>query len=875
MKVFFASLLAAAFAVPGGAWGAQCAADRRCPPPARTLEEAVALCRRTYGYVAKSLPAERMKVFAAELTAVEQRAGKAQTRAERATTEAAVRALRRRILFAHPDLQFAKILGVQREIPYSEYNHEVDQYLGRLSQPGPGLVVIENWQTKPTKKVLLEGKLPHGCVFNPDLHWDGDRILFAFCDHTRKATVDPKTIKVPPIYPNCKWPDMNKIHLRYFLYECAVDGSWVRQLTGCPGDPMTTVEGRQTTVIEDADPCYLPDGGILFNSTRCQSFGRCHWGRYTPSFLLYRAELPPIGATGPVRDIRPYTFGEANEWEPSVMTDGRILYTRWDYIDRDSTWLQSLWTAHPDGTAVAHVYGSYSRCLVTPSEAKSVPGSPLIVCTAGAHHMVTGGSLVLIDPRKGEDGLEPLTRMTPEICFPEAEGWKFPGYYTAPMPVNDTLFFASYTDCLNGEDESVLKNRRGTVWPKPGSTSVWLVDTLGGRELIFKDPEHSTFNPIPLVKRPKPPALTSQLPPRETAPDWGVCYVENCYDSRADIPKGSIAGLRINRIFNQPAPRRHTPSPKVGHWGAVDQALYKESLGVVPVAKDGSAAFRIPAGLPIQLQAVDTNGMAVLTMRSFIYSQKGEIQGCTGCHEDKRLSRGVTRLPAGRTVSIPKPEINLGYHGPFSYTRSVQPIFDRKCISCHGLGKAPNFIGFEGLKRLRKDRQVALVRDHLPAADIAHPFDFYAAASPLTKRLQNGHGPWLSRDEWRTLILWMDFNVPQVCYNGYSWNQPEFREVDPSGEAALRAAVEKCLGKTIAGQPFDALVNRGDETKSRVLWLAKPSDRAHLLDLCKKALKPLPAQDIQGTCGRDDACECHSCWVRRGGYNKPLPLPKK
>ena len=109
---------------------------------------------------------------------------------------------------------------------------------------------------------------------------------------------------------------------------------------------------------------------------------------------------------------------------------------------------------------------------------------------------------------------------------------------------------------------------------------------------------------------------------------------------------------------------------------------------------------------------------------------------------------------------------------------------------------------------------------------------------------------------------------------GYSWNRPESREVDPAGEAALRAAVKEALGEKVAAQPFDALVNRGDETKSRVLWLCRAEDRDALLALCRKSLKPHPAKDVQGTCGRDDACECHSCWVRRGGYNKPRAAEK-
>jgi hypothetical protein len=828
---------------------------------ASSLDEALGLCRRTYDYVAKSIPEKTARRFMQEMKADERWAAAARSPAERAIVEKVVRRLRRKILFAHPDLQFDRLLCVQRDVPFSKFNHMVDQYLGRFSHAGPGLVVLDNWRTFPEKKMLLAGKLPEGCVLNPDLHWDADRIIFAFCDHTRRPEADAKALKVPKIL-DPKVPEHHLVHRRYFIYECAVDGSWVRQLTGGPGDSMETAAGRQTVMIEDIDPCYLPDGGFLFSSTRCQTFGRCHWGRYTPSFLLYRGEVPPTGAAAPFDcRIRQFSFGEANEWEPSVMDDGRIAYTRWDYINRNSSRFHSLWAVRPDGTSVSHLYGNWSRLITGSAEVRSVPGTHLLVATATAHHAITGGSLYLIDPRKGEDGAAPVTRLTPEIPFPESEGWKFPGFYAAPMPVNDTLFFASYTDDPGWYPPGHPKSVSGmAAWPESRSSAIWLVDTLGGRELIYKDPAFGTYNPIPLVKRRKPPVLASSLPAK--ADDTGVCYVENCYDSRHGIPKGAIAALRVNLLHGLPIARRETPSK------FNDIEIHKEPLGTVPVNADGSVAFRIPAGVPLQLQAIDANGMAVLTMRSFIYSQKGEVQGCTGCHEDKRTSRVAARRPGGVKVHDLKKEVELGYRGCFRYALSVQPIFDRKCISCHGLGKAPSFIGAEGHRRLVRGRQVAFIHGYAET-DISRPRDYFAAASALSKRLMAGHGPKLTPEEWRTLVLWMDMAVPEHSLGGYGWNRPETRAVDSEGEKALRAAVAAKVGADVAAQPFDALVNRGDEKKSRVLWLCRAEDRDALLALCRKSLKPHPSEDLQGTCGRDDACECHSCWVRRGGYNKP------
>ena len=409
------------------------------------------------------------------------------------------------------------------------------------------------------------------------------------------------------------------------------------------------------------------------------------------------------------------------------------------------------------------------------------------------------------------------------------------------------------------------------AWPSPAAFGIWLVDTLGGRELIYQDPEISTFSPIPLVKRPMPPALVSTLPPPDKAPNTGLCYVENVYDCRSELPKNSIKCLRINKLDVMGACRRETLNQHD------DLDLHKESLGTVPVAPDGSAQFRIPAGVPIQLQAVDTNGVAVFTMRSFIYAQKGEVQGCTGCHENKFKSgaaKYAVQSPAGRTTYDPKPEVDLGYTGPFSFTKSVQPIFDRHCISCHGLGEgrrpAFSLVGTNGVYNLIKRKQISFVASYRETRE-SKPYDYFAAASPLWKKVKRGHGgAKLSKDELQTLALWMDLNVTEFTVGGgYSWNRPESRDADPAGEAALRAAVREALGEKVAAQPFDALVNRGMEERSRILWLVKPEDRDRFLRLVKASLKPKPAQDILGTCGRDDACECNSCWIRRGGYNKP------
>ena len=219
------------------------AASAPLPMPATTPEEIIALAHRTYDYVARSVPEKELAALKDEL-AVDEKwyadAKKANDAREMRNAVRELKSVRRRILFRHPDLQFKRLLAVQRGLPFSQESGTTDQYAGRWSRPGPGLVALDNWQEAPHKTVLLKDKLPWGTVLNPDLHWDGDRVLFAFCDHTRKPEADPKACGAPAVVkledqrldwlrrvdpgnPNFASPDgqFSVMHHRYFIYEAA------------------------------------------------------------------------------------------------------------------------------------------------------------------------------------------------------------------------------------------------------------------------------------------------------------------------------------------------------------------------------------------------------------------------------------------------------------------------------------------------------------------------------------------------------------------------------------------------------------------------------------------------------------------------------
>jgi len=873
---------------------------------ADTADDALGLAQRTLAYVEKSAKRPEM---AAELAGLAQKLPQTRDAGARAALEVEVRALRRKILFSHPDLAFDRLLACQRNLPYSHATHMVDQYLGRYSRAGgAGLIVIEDWKNTPKKREILCGKLPSGTTLNPDLHGDADRVLFAFCDHTDRRTPLQKLIRVPsdtlgrkisrtassigrsvdrvdptnPIFddepfnhPATAW--------RYFIYEAALDGSWVRQLTGTDRDPMTTWEGRQTVLIEDVDPCYLPDGGFAFSSTRCQGYGRCHGSRYAPSFMLYRADKDGS-------NIRQLSFGEANEWEPSVLNDGRIAYTRWDYIDRNAVPWQSLWSMNPDGTATAHFFGNYTPVPKVLSEVKAIPGTHVVAATGGAHHLFTAGCPVLIDTHINEDGEQAITKITPEITYPGSP-WKDTGYYANPFPVNDTLFFASFSPMgFHKGDTNYCSYGWSAAWPSTNSFTVYLVDTLGGREPIFADQQISTFSPIPVRKQKRPPVITSNLPTPEKAPDTGVCSVENIYDCRMTIKKGCVKTLRLNRIMTQWT-ATHPERNDLGGY-----SLHKKPIGTVPVNPDGSVAFRMPAGVPVQLQALDENGMAVMTMRSFIYVQKGEQLRCVGCHENRmQAPRQFSRknIPVSEPVPIPNTENGVGYD------RQARPVFDRHCVSCHGLKPGTeqagglSLIGQGGWAALTRTKgqkrppEILVARAHAyTETGSSQTNDYFAAPSRLTQKLLAGHsGVKLTPSEWSDLIIWMDLNAQELPCP--SWNLPELATHAPAGVMALREYVRTLFGDEVSRQPYEALVNMTLPEKSRILlaplplahggwgqfagekgYTGKDDPRFRKMDaLVRASFKAPPDENLHGTCNRREACRCRDCWVWMGRYN--------
>ena len=648
----------------------------------------------------------------------------------------------RRMALRNPLLDFDTILFVTGAP--GRFPHLSDQHYGWWSRPGGGVCLLRGFKGgKPELRCLTAGWAP-GNFARPDLSWDGKRILFSYCrfyPHVPEIRNKATKVEVPE-------------DAFYHVFEMDLETGAHRQLT----------RGR----YDDFDARYLPDDDIVFLSTRkgtalqCSKefsgatlkadlpdcYVRCGGDNYrpVPVFTLHRMD-----ARG--GNLRPISAFENFEWTPAVANDGRVLYSRWDYIDRFNGHFFSLWSTNPDGTNAQLVYGNYTVRPQGVLEARSIPGSPKLIFTASAHHSITGGSLVLLDRSRGTEEQEPIVRLTPEVPFPETEAWA-DSYYVNPWPLSEEHYLVAWSD------RRLPPHCRVDDSPQnpPNATGLYLYDAFGNLTLLYRDPAISSSCPIPVKPRPRPPVIADGV--AWDAPAEGSFMVQDVYLGLSGVPRGAVKRLRVIAVPPKPQPHMNTPN-----LGVSSEDPGKYVLGTVPVEEDGSAFFRVPSGVPVFFQALDADGVAFQTMRSLTYVWPKQTLSCVGCHESRDASPVATGRPA-RAFQREPSRIAPGPEGswPLRFDRLVQPVLERHCVSCHRAGAAdPKGAAFDltaakaygnllawGNKDLHhlafeKDRSVV-------GETVARKSKLMALL-----RSEKGHGGVkLDRDSFDRLVTWMD-----------------------------------------------------------------------------------------------------------------------
>ncbi|MHC4116680.1 MAG: HzsA-related protein [Planctomycetota bacterium] len=508
--------------------------------------------------------------------------------------------------------------------------------------PGGGIYILENPSDPPEKHrvhVVIDenstNSLGRGMYFDPDLSFDAKKILFCF--------------KGEPEGSSC-------------IYEIGIDGAGLRQITNPRADYLPCEDGGIKSVYhgrhgslgaaQDLTPAYLPDGRIVFTTMRHNGLVPCN---NTGVAILH--VMNPDGS-----DIHPISVNSETEFDPSIMIDGRILYGRWEYVDKTALTIQSLWTVYPSGTMETAVYANNMVFPEAVLDSRQVFSDPAyVVSTFSKHNSTPRGTIALIDTRIGKNDAGAVFNFSdPNNPLRDA------GESCEPYPITKDLILLSDR---NGEKNALFLIRRNE-------------DDSLIRELVFSDPTIDCHSPIPVRQQ----QLAAVRPAQgDRSKDYGFFLLKDVYQGMPDVPRGSIKKLRVVEETSRVSP---TPGPgPFNQTFTISAALAwtaKNYLGEVSVEEDGSAYFEAPAGKMLFFQALDAEGRCVRSMRTFIQAAPGITRGCIGCHENKKGTFLVEKTAIAQTKPPQQIKDESWGSGVLDYPTMIQPILDRHCVRCHG-----------------------------------------------------------------------------------------------------------------------------------------------------------------------------------------------
>jgi hypothetical protein len=512
------------------------------------------------------------------------------------------------------------------EVHYAFTEGLSDGLSKRYFHPGGGLFLLDVTGKTPTVETLVDAG-SGGVIRDPDVSYDGKRILFAWKKSRGKDD--------------------------YHLYEMDVKSRKIRQLTFGLG-------------FADYEGCYLPDDNILFNSTRCVQAVDCWWTEVSNLYICNKDG----------KFLRRLGFDQVHSNYPQVLDDGRVVYTRWDYNDRGQIYPQPLFQMNPDGTAQTEYYGNNSWFPTSIVHARGIPGTGKVMALATGHHTRQRGKLCIVDSSKGRQQASGVTMLAPVA---PAKAVRVDAYgqrgdqFQYPYPFSETEFLTGFR-----ADGSRLR------------FGIYFMRDDASRELLTVDGKRDSSQPVPLNARSKPTIRPTVVDYRKKTGTFYVQNVY-IGPGLKGIKRGAIKSLRVVALDFRAANVGSNGNRGPASWSLVTTPIsinngtwdVKSVLGSAKVHPDGSAFFTVPARLPVYFQLLDEKNHVVQSMRSWSTLQPGENFSCVGCHENKN----ETSLATGTTQAMKAgPKKLTPFYGPargFSFPKMIQPILDKHCIKCH------------------------------------------------------------------------------------------------------------------------------------------------------------------------------------------------
>ena len=625
---------------------------------------------------------------------------------------------KRAILLANPLLNGDKILTVRYQLGNrdrramapelgTQSNNWSNQESARRKGFNADIVELSN----------LRDEVQIRTIYKPDntssiadlkLHWDGDRAMFT-------QTMSDN---------------------RWNVFEVKLNNGDCKKLIDNPEPDLEFYDGT-----------YLPDGRIIANSNIGYQGVPCVNGSDpVGNMVLYTPQS---------KNLRRLTFDQDANWNPVIMNNGRVMYTRWEYTDLTHYYTRIVMNMNPDGTEQKALYGSGSMFPNSTFDVQPLPGyaSAFVGIISGHHGVARSGRLILFDPAKARKGAAGMLQEIPHRNRPIVEEVKdrlvdgvWP-QFIKPSPLNDTYFLVA------------AKLDKNDLW------GIYLVDKFDNVTCLHKMEGEGYISPIAVRKTVTPPAIPDRV---KLDDKQATVFIQDIYEGEGlkGIPRGTVKSLRLHAYEYA-----YVQTQSDHNWHGIQSGWdIKRMLGTVPVEEDGSVIFKIPANTPVSIQPLDKDGVAVQWMRSWLTGQPGEIVSCVGCHEDQNQIVIPKRVIASQKAphALTPPE---GGPRSFTFDLEVQPILDRACIACHnGEGKA---FDLRGGKKDNRGYGTSYLNLH-PYVHrqggegdmvVLYPYEYHPNTSELVRLLKKGHyNVQLTDAEWRKIYNWIDYNAPDKGY---------------------------------------------------------------------------------------------------------------
>lgn len=580
--------------------------------------------------------------------------------------------------------------------------YSTDQCRTTFPMNSGGKLCIYNVKTKRVRTIFEDRE---GNVRDPQIHYDARKLLFSYL---------PK----------------GKRH--YSLYEINLDGTGLRQLTGQGEDAVPGMQDYATYSPpgwDDIEPTYLPDGQIIFCSTRANRYVQC-W--MTQVATLYKCD-----ADG--GNLRALSANIEQDNTPWVLSNGQVAYMRWEYVDRFHMGYHHLWSMNPDGTRQMVLYGNQinTGTILAP---KPVPNSPKVVVTWSPGHGMREhyGKIALIDPRLGPDDPKGVRYVSKGNVH--CDPWAFT------------------------EDRFLAANK----------TAIELVDGQGETEVLYRLPAEQVKagywigEPRPVMKRRRQRVVADQTDPKA---DHGMLTLVDVYRGRKmrGVKRGTVKNLLVYEVLPKP----------INYAGAMSEMSaggtfsVERLIGSVPVSEEGSAHFKLPPLRSFLFLAMDEKGHCVKRMHSFTSVMPGEHTTCIGCHERRTEAPGADehgQLVRAMRGPAAAPEPVDGVPEIFDFPRDIQPILDRHCLACHNPDREEGGFNISGhwgplypigylqmsWRQLFGDNRIILPYSEHSKSNF-EPYQIGTGSSRLLKLIEEHHeGVAMPEREQKIIRYWLD-----------------------------------------------------------------------------------------------------------------------